>query len=125
MSRWQPDAVTLELRAAIGRRLRLLSAMIDGPRAQRRTARSLGVPARSWYGWTSGDGSIVPAEVVCAVIARYDIEPAWLLHGTGPVFREDAELIASARRLLSFASHVVGQVDRPAPTALDEPVAVA
>jgi hypothetical protein len=51
-------------------------------------ARRLGIPVRTWYNYEGG--VTVPAEVVLRIIELTSVEPTWLLHGTGPKFRQES-----------------------------------
>jgi hypothetical protein len=46
-----------------------------------------GVPARSWYGYERG--MAIPALVILNIVVKTSVEPEWLLHGTGPMFRRE------------------------------------
>jgi hypothetical protein len=48
--------------------------------------RALGVPKRTLRAHLQ-EARAIPGEVLLRLIYRYDIEPMWLLRGTGPVFR--------------------------------------
>lgn len=81
-----PDAV--DEKCALSTRLVAVRTELFGARGAPEMARHLGLPIRSWYNYESG--ATVPGEVVLKVITLTSVEPTWLLHGTGPKYREAA-----------------------------------
>jgi hypothetical protein len=72
-------------RHAIARRMATLRSEMFGERGRAAMARRLGLPLRTWYNYE--EGTAIPAEVVLSVIELTSVEPAWLLHETGPKYR--------------------------------------
>ena len=56
-------------------------------RSSMKMAEWLGIPARSWHSYENG--TVIPGTVILNVIVETSVEPEWLLHGTGPMFRLD------------------------------------
>ena len=57
---------------------------------------ALGVPARSWWNYERTDPNAMPAEVMLRFITTTDVEPLWLLQGTGPKYRVQEPAVGSA-----------------------------
>lgn len=79
-----PESVRAKL--ALAERLGALRSELFGDRGGPEMARRLGIPVRTWYNYEGG--VTVPAEVVLKIIELTSVEPAWLLHGKGPKFRQ-------------------------------------
>ena len=78
-----PESVRAKL--ALAERLGTLRSELFGDRGGPEMARRLGIPVRTWYNYEGG--VTVPAEVVLKIIELTSVEPAWLLNGKGPKFR--------------------------------------
>jgi hypothetical protein len=79
-----PDLVMIK--CGVAERLRDLRIELFGDRGGPELARRLGLPVRTWYNYEAG--VTVPAEVVLRVIELTAVEATWLLHGTGPKYRQ-------------------------------------
>src|SRR6516225_5065262 len=78
-----PESVRAKL--ALAERLAALRSELFGDRGGPEMARRLGIPVRTWYNYEGG--VTVPAEVILKIIELTSVEPVWLLHGSGPKFR--------------------------------------
>lgn len=119
-----PDLV--KLKTGVANRLRDLRTERFGDRGGPELARRLGLPVRTWYNYEGG--VTVPAEVILRLIELTGAEPTWLLHGTGPMFRDGGstppiirdETLASIGDLLRAALRIVDDHDEltldPPPT---------
>jgi hypothetical protein len=84
-------------------------------RSSKKMAEWLGVPARNWSSYEHG--TAIPGIVILNIIVETSVEPLWLLHGTGPLFRlEDTPSIGTsihpattARCLLQLAINHLGR----------------
>lgn len=83
-SRTLPDLV--RAKRALAERLSQVRTELFGDRGGPELARRLNLPVRTWYNYESG--VTVPAEVILRIIELTSVEPIWLLHGTGPKFRQ-------------------------------------
>src|SRR3954447_1540336 len=79
-----PDSLRAKLELA--GRLATLRLELFGDRGGPEMARQLSIPVRTWYNYEGG--VTVPAEVILKIIELTAVEPAWLLHGKGPKFRQ-------------------------------------
>jgi hypothetical protein len=114
-----PDVV--RVKCSLSERLREIRVEVFGERGGSEMARRLGIPVRTWYNYESG--VTVPAEVLLRFLELTGVEPAWLLHGTGPRFRPRtaaAEPGSSITSLLRTALHKLesdgASARRPRPT---------
>jgi hypothetical protein len=73
-------------KAAIAGRLRLIRSEVVGEDGGAELANQLGLPFRTWFNYETG--VTIPGEVLLAFLEITAIEPLWLLHGTGPKYRE-------------------------------------
>jgi hypothetical protein len=103
-------------RLDIAARLVALRCELFGERrSSKRMAEWLGVPARTWLSYERG--TAIPGIVILSLIVETSVEPEWLLHGTGPMFRlEDAPLTGTSccpatavRSLLQLAINRLGR----------------
>jgi hypothetical protein len=86
------------IRLAIAERLVALRFELLGKQGSaKQMAEWLGVPSRSWYSYERG--TAIPAGVILNIIVKTSVEPEWLLHGTGSMFRfDDAPLKGTSFR---------------------------
>src|SRR5436190_19758506 len=96
-----PESVRAKL--ALAERLAALRSELFGDRGGPEMARQLGIPVRTWYNYEGG--VTVPAEVILKIIELTSVEPAWLLHGKGPQFRQAR---SERRDLMSPPAMTVG-----------------
>lgn len=85
MSRLKTPPELVQARKALARRLVKLRTDIYGDASPRRFAERLGIPIRSWYSYEAG--MAVPGEIILRIMESTGVEPLWLLHGTGPMYR--------------------------------------
>src|SRR4051794_28436035 len=99
-------------------RLREIRTELYGERGGSEMARRLGLPIRTWYNYESG--VTVPAEVMLKFVELTSVEPAWLLHGKGPKFRETSPALGatdSVEALLRTAlERLESNTGKPTPT---------
>ena len=88
MARRKTLPESLSAKLALAGRLSNLRMELFGDRGGPEMARRLGIPVRTWYNYEGG--VTVPAEVVLRIIELTSVEPTWLLHGTGPKFRQES-----------------------------------
>ena len=74
-----------DTKGALAGRLCQIRIELFGENGLEELAASLGIPAPTWQTYESG--TIVPAEVLLALVDLTGVEPDWLLHGRGPWFR--------------------------------------
>jgi hypothetical protein len=86
MARRKNRPETVREKFCLAERLRQVRVDLYGERGGSEMARRLGVPIRTWYNYESG--VTVPAEVLLRFLELTQVEPRWLLHGTGPLFRD-------------------------------------
>src|SRR3954454_10896470 len=86
MARRKTLPESLRAKLALAERLSTLRLELYGERGGPEMARRLGIPVRTWYNYEGG--VTVPAEVVLKIIELTSVEPAWLLHGRGPKYRQ-------------------------------------
>jgi hypothetical protein len=94
VARKKTPKVRVNVKASLSRRLREVRQEIFGEHGGPELARRLALPARTWYNYETG--VTVPAEVLLSFIDQTSVNPAWLLTGEGPKYRQ-----ASDDRLLS------------------------
>jgi hypothetical protein len=80
--------VSIDRKRALASRLRQIREATFGVGGVPDLASRLGLPARTWLNYESG--VTVPGEVMLRFLVLTAAEPAWLLEGCGPRFREDA-----------------------------------
>lgn len=85
MARRKNRPETVREKCCLAERLRQIRVDLYGDRGGSEMARQLGVPIRTWYNYESG--VTVPAEVLLRFLELTRVEPRWLLHGAGPMFR--------------------------------------
>ena len=83
-------AELVELRRAIAGRVEIVQRVATGRFGGAAMARRLGIPERTWYGLVHRKGHAISAHVILQLLYYYRVEAAFLLHGTGPIFRLDA-----------------------------------
>lgn len=88
MARHKRTPEALEVKQALSTRLILVRTEVFGERGAPEMARHLGLPVRSWYNYERG--ATVPGEVILKLIEITSVEPAWLMDGTEPRYREPA-----------------------------------
>jgi hypothetical protein len=126
MARRKNRPETVREKCCLAERLRLVRVDLFGERGGSEMARRLGVPIRTWYNYESG--VTVPAEVLLRFLELTRVEPQWLLHGTGPIFRApvagNRAGLAGSTSVVSMLRTVLSQLERrEGPMALDgEPV---
>jgi hypothetical protein len=86
MARKKNNEESTDAKAQLAARLRAVRMDRFGERGGPELARLIGVPARTWYNYEVG--VTVPAEVLLRFLEVADAEPRWLLHGTGPPYRD-------------------------------------
>jgi hypothetical protein len=86
MARKKMSPETEQARSALARRLKEVRTDLFGDKGAAELARTLEVPARTWYNYEVG--VTVPAEVLLRFIAVTGVEPQWLLDGRGEKYRE-------------------------------------
>ena len=88
MLRQKTAAEVTRARRALAERLVDLRSDLFGERGSQKMAKWLGVPTRTWYSYERG--VVIPGTLILKIIVKTSVEPAWLLHGTGPKFRRAA-----------------------------------
>jgi hypothetical protein len=88
MARKKMSPETEQARSALARRLKEVRTDLFGDKGAAELARTLEVPARTWYNYEVG--VTVPAEVLLRFIAVTGVEPQWLLNGLGEKYRGPA-----------------------------------
>lgn len=123
MARRKNRPETVREKCCLAERLRQVRVDLYGERGGSEMARRLGVPIRTWYNYESG--VTVPAEVLLRFLELTRVEPQWLLHGTGPVFRTSAtgnSPSAGSTSVVSMLRTVLSHLEkREGPMALDGP----
>jgi transcriptional regulator with XRE-family HTH domain len=76
-------------KATLASRLRRVRLERYGEHGGPELARALGVPFRTWANYEAG--VTIPGEVLLAFLAATRVEPAWLLDGEGPAYRDRPE----------------------------------
>jgi SOS-response transcriptional repressor LexA len=121
MARRKNRPETIREKCCLAERLRQVRVELYGERGGSEMARRLGVPIRTWYNYESG--VTVPAEVLLRFLELTQVEPQWLLHGTGPVFRSAAMAAAPGggpASVVSLLRTVLSQLESKArPPVLD------
>jgi hypothetical protein len=77
----------IRARLALAARLVELRYELFGESGRPKMAKWLGVQARTWHSYEQG--VVIPGPLILRIIVETSVEPAWLLHGTGPKFRRD------------------------------------
>lgn len=85
MARKKTPKVRVNIKVSLSRRLREIRQEIFGEHGGPELARRLSLPARTWYNYETG--VTVPAEVLLGFIDQTNANPAWLLNGEGPRYR--------------------------------------
>src|SRR5690349_2530402 len=85
MARKKTPPDTRDAKHQLAARLRAVRIELFGERGTSRLAEMLGIPSRTWYNYEIG--VTVPAEVLLRLIEVTDVEPGWLLSGTGARYR--------------------------------------
>jgi hypothetical protein len=85
MARMKTRQQSIRTRLALAQRLSVLQTEVYGNRAGPQLAKELGISVRTWYNYLHG--VTIPGEVLLRLIIVTCVEPRWLLHGDGPIFR--------------------------------------
>jgi hypothetical protein len=83
-----------------------------GERGGPEMARRLGIPVRTWYNYEKG--ITIPAEIILKVIRLTQVEAAWLLDGTGPMFADQRGDDALSGEPTAPSDKVIGTLLRTA-----------
>jgi hypothetical protein len=102
----------LEIAARLGS---LRRDLFGKHRSSKNMAQWLGIPARTWHSYEHG--TVIPGTVILNIIVETSVEPEWLLHGTGPMFRlEDSVLtgadLGPAMRVQSLLRLAISRLDQ-------------
>jgi hypothetical protein len=84
VARKKNPTVKIDVKASLSRRLREIRQEIFGEHGGPELARRLGLTVREWYNYETG--VTVPAEVLLGFIEQTNVNPAWLISGTGPKY---------------------------------------
>lgn len=84
MARPRVTPAARAMRRVLSQRLAELRIEHSGERGIRQFAAQVGVSARYWRMYESGN--TIPGDVILNVIKATNAEPTWLLHGTGPKY---------------------------------------
>ena len=82
----QPEAI--KAKYLLSERILEIRTELHGERGGSEMARKLGLPVRTWYNYECG--VTMPAEVLLRFMEVTGVESMWLLHGTGPKFRDQS-----------------------------------
>lgn len=115
----QPESV--RVKCTLSERLRDIRVELYGERGGSEMARRLGLPIRTWYNYEGG--VTVPAEVLLRFVELTNVEPIWLLHGTGARYRTPVTPVGVEDDLDSVESLLRTALKRLERPAAEEPTA--